>query len=341
MRNGMLVGGNWIIDQVKIIDSYPPEERLVSIVAEYRSNGGSAYNILKNLFKMQVSFPLEGLGLVGDDERGCKILEDCRSMSININQIKKTDKACTSYTDVMSVSATGKRTFFHHRGANALLDESYFDFSVSQAKIFHLGYLLLLDKLDKIGPDGSTGASRVFKKAKEYGFITSVDIVSEASVRFKEIIPPSLPYIDFLFVNEFEATMLTGIGTSDDNGELSIEKCYQAAEALINKGVQRWAILHFPQGVLAVNRNKKRIFQPSVKLSAGNIIGAVGAGDAFAAGVLTGVHENWSMEKSLELGVCTAASSLFAATPSDSVISYKECLAIAKRYGYREKLLEI
>ena len=190
MKRGILAGGNWIIDQVKIIDHYPEIEELVNIFQEYTSNGGSAYNVLKDLYKLKAPFPLEGIGLVGDDERGNKIIEECKNNLINTTQIRKTGLADTSYTDVMSLHSSGKRTFFHQRGANALLRESHFDFTISSSKIFHLGYLLLLDKLDDVSPDGSTGASRVLKKAKNSGLITSADLVSENCGRFTKIVPP-------------------------------------------------------------------------------------------------------------------------------------------------------
>lgn len=334
MRNGILVGGNWIIDQVKVIESYPSEERLVSITEEYSSNGGAAYNVLKDLYKMKVPFPLEGVGLVGKDERGDHIMEECRLMNIDRSQMKQTGKASTSYTDVMSVKSTGRRTFFHHRGANALLDETCFDFSGSRAKIFHLGYLLLLDKLDGIGPDGVTGASRILKGAKEKGFVTSVDVVSEASGRYKDIIPVSLPYIDYLFINEFEAGMLTGVSTIDNHGNVSAEACCRAAAEIMSLGVREWTILHFPRAVLAIHKTGKKILQPSVKLDHRNILGSVGAGDAFAAGVLMGIHENRDMEECLKAGVGVAAASLSSVTSSDGVLPYRDCLALAESYGY-------
>ncbi len=150
MRNGVLIGGNWIIDRVKIIDSFPTEESLSNILIEYKSNGGSAYNILKDLSRMKAPIPLEGVGLLGDDELAEEVFDECRLLSIGTSQLKKTQLANTSYTDVMSVKSNGKRTFFHYRGANALLEETHFNFDNSVSKIFHLGYLLLLNKLDII-----------------------------------------------------------------------------------------------------------------------------------------------------------------------------------------------
>lgn len=336
MRKGILIGGNWIIDQVKVIDSYPPEERLANIMEAFSSNGGAAYNVLKDLFKMKTPFPLEGIGLVGKDERGDNIIEECKLMGIDVSQMKQTDKAATSYTDVMSVKSTGKRTFFHHRGANALLNETHFDFSISRAKIFYLGYLLLLDRLDDVGHDGSTGASVILQRASEQGFITAVDVVSEASERFKEIIPVSLPHIDYLFINEYEAGMLTGISTTDGEGKLSLERCYEAATKIINLGVKEWTVLHSPPFVLAVNKEGEKVFQSSVQLTSDGIVGSVGAGDAFAAGVLMGIHEGWDMKESLKLGVGVAAASLSSVTASDGVLPYRDCLALAERYGYYE-----
>lgn len=336
MKNGILVGGNWIVDYVKLIDVFPEEEKLVNILSESSCNGGSAYNVIMDLWKLQANFPLSGVGLVGDDDRGNQIISHCKSLGINTEQIRQTSKAHTSYTDVMSVMGTGKRTFFHQRGANALLDIADFDFSLSQDKIFHLGYLLLLDQLDIIEADGATRASKVLKKAKDHGLITSVDIVSERSDRFKDVIPSSLPNVDYLFVNEYEAGMITGIKTIGEDGSIIMKNCYDAALQLLDMGVNEWVILHFPEGVIAVSKSGDTHFQPSIRVPAAKVAGASGAGDAFAAGVLIGVHNNCGMKECLELGVSAAASSLFASTSSDGVLPSDECLKLAGLYGYRE-----
>ncbi|WEK36025.1 MAG: carbohydrate kinase family protein [Candidatus Pseudobacter hemicellulosilyticus] len=336
MRQGILVGGNFIIDHVKIIDTYPEQEKLVNILAEYSSNGGSAYNLLKGLCKLGVRFPLEAVGLLGDDERGCQIIEECSSLRIDTQQLRQTDAAATSYTDVMSVHSTGKRTFFHQRGANALLDKAHFNFTTSRARIFHLGYLLLLDQLDLADHNGVTGAAHVLKAASEAGFLTSADIVSENSDRFASIVPPALPYIDYLFVNEFEAGMLTGIATTTA-GAINVSGCFQAASRIIEMGVRQWVILHFPEGVVAVSASGEQLFQPGLRVPADRIAGAVGAGDAFAAGVLMGLHDETPLQDCLLLGVSAAASSLFKATCSDGILPAADCLQLAREFGYREQ----
>lgn len=334
-RIGILAGGNWIIDNVKIVDVYPKEEKLANILRESSSNGGAPYNVLKAIRKMGFQFSLNGVGAIGNDELGDFILNECQELQIDSSQIRKLEDTNTSYTDVMTVQGTGKRTFFHSRGANAFLDQSYFDFSKSKAKIFHLGYLLLLDKLDTIDEDGLSGGAKVLKEARKAGMITSADLVSEQSERFRNIVPLSLPFIDILFVNEFEAKMLTDFEICDDDGQYSLEKAYQAAEAILDAGVHKWVIIHFPKGAIALNQSREKIFQPSVRMPIEKIKGSVGAGDAFAAGVLTGIHENWTMAKSLLLGVNVAAASLMDASSSESIVSWQNCLKLGDDFGYQ------
>src|SRR2546421_10388403 len=143
-RKGILAGGNWIIDQVKLIDVYPHPEQLGNIRSQSQGTGGAAYNVLVDLARSGVHFPLFGAGLVGKDSLGRTILDDCRAHRIDARWIGTTSDAPTSYTDVMTELGSGRRTFFHARGANALWDGSDLNFERIPARIFHLGYLLLL-----------------------------------------------------------------------------------------------------------------------------------------------------------------------------------------------------
>src|SRR5437762_1738876 len=116
---GVLAGGNWIIDQVKLIDVYPQPEQLGNIRGQSQGTGGAPYNVLVGLAKSGVSFPLFGAGLVGEDVLGEQILTNCRQHKIDVRHLTRTPKAPTSYTDVMTEQGRGRRTFFHARGANA------------------------------------------------------------------------------------------------------------------------------------------------------------------------------------------------------------------------------
>lgn len=335
-RRGIIAGGNWIIDHVKLIDTWPPQDALVTILSESSSNGGSPYNILKDLARLGATFPLEAIGLVGDDADGRTIIEDCRAHRIDTTQMQMTSQAATSYTDVMTVRGTGRRTFFHQRGANALLDVEHFDFAKTRAKIFHLGYLLLLDRLDAAGSEGNARAGEVLARARQAGLKTSIDVVSEDSDRFARVVLPVLSEVDYLFLNDFEAERLTGISLREGD-RVSPAAIEQAARSLIDAGVREWVVLHFPEAVYARSRGGEDHWQPSVKVPANDIRGAAGAGDALAAGVLHGLHEEWSIAKSAELGVCAAAAALYHPTCSEGLRSIEECLALGRRLGFRER----
>src|SRR4051812_31812138 len=120
-RSGIICGGNWIVDRVKTIDHYPGEETLANILSESRQNGGCALNVLMDLAKLGATFPLSGIGVIGEDTDGEFILSVCQEQGIDTSLLVRTESAPTSYTDVMTNRSTGRRTFFHARGANRLL----------------------------------------------------------------------------------------------------------------------------------------------------------------------------------------------------------------------------
>ncbi len=333
-RKGIIAGGNWIVDFIKLIDTYPQENALANILEEKTGNGGAPFNFLKALSKMGVSFPLEGIGMVGDDETGRNVLRQCEEMGVNATQLRVVKDCGTSFTDVMTVADSGRRTFFHYRGASAHLGPGDFDFSSCEAKIFHLGYLLLLDGLDRIDEEGRSGASRVLEQAVNRGLLTSIDIVSEQSERYRQIIPSSLPFVDILFLNEFEAAGLTGIDILNDGGTPDFVRMADAAAEIMRMGVRKWIIFHFPAGAVAFNREGHYHFQPCVLFPQNLVRGTVGAGDAFAAGVLAGIHEDWPMEAALKSGVCVAASSLLAPDASNGIMSWDECMAFGRKWGF-------
>jgi sugar/nucleoside kinase (ribokinase family) len=337
-RRGILAGGNWIIDQVKLIDVYPQPEQLANIRRQSYGTGGAPYNVVVGLAKAGAPFPLAGAGLVGQDAMGETILADCKAHKIDAKFIGTTDQAATSFTDVMTEEKGGRRTFFHCRGANALWQGDGLDFSKSKARIFHLGYLLLLDALDEEDARFGTKAARLLAAAQEAGLKTSVDVVSEDGDRFKKIVPPALRYVDYLIINELEAGRITGFKTRGEDGKLDTVRLRHAAGALLQMGVKELVIVHFPEGGFARTRKGEDVWQSSVKIPEKAIAGTAGAGDAFAAGVLWGVHEGWELQRSLQTAACLAASCLTDATCTAGIKPLNACLALGKKYGFRPAL---
>jgi sugar/nucleoside kinase (ribokinase family) len=333
-RTGILAGGNWIVDAVKVIDTFPQQDALANILSTTKGTGGSPFNLLVDLAILGAPFPLAAVGLVGDDENGRWTLEQCSTRGINTAALQVTAAAPTSYTDVMTVQVTGRRTFFHARGANALLNREHFDFTATGARIFHLGYLLLLDKLDSPDPEFGTVAAAVLARAQAAGLKTSIDVVSEDSDRFERVVLPALKHVDYCIMNEFEAERVTHrrIRSGD---ELDRSALAEAMKQLLAAGVRDRVVVHFPEGACALGHDGTLHQHGSVKLPGDYIKGAAGAGDAFTAGVLHGWHEAQSIEQALRAGVCAAAANLSDATCTGGMRSMDECLAIGARYGFR------
>jgi sugar/nucleoside kinase (ribokinase family) len=335
MRTGILAGGNWIRDHVKTIDAWPAKDGLANILTQAEGNGGGPYNVLKDLAKLGARFPLAGVGLIGDDADGKAILADCLASGIDSTRLRTMPGLRTSHTDVMTERGTGRRTFFHDRGANARLSPSDFDFRHSNGRFFYLGYLMLLDVLDGPGSGGKPQALEVLRSAREAGFRTAVDCVSANSSQFRATVAPVLPEVEVLFTNDFEAEQISGMALGR-GGALNRGAVEAAARAFIGFGVREWAIVHFPEGACACSRDGRILWQPSVRMPDDLVLGSAGAGDALAAGILLGLHDEWSMERCLELGVCAAACSLLDPTCSASVRSHEKCLEYGRQRGFSE-----
>jgi sugar/nucleoside kinase (ribokinase family) len=334
---GILAGGNFIVDHVKVVDAYPEPEMLASIADQSVSNGGGPYNVLTDLARMHVGVPLEALGLVGDDSNGLWILDDCRGSGIDTTQLRTTPGVATSYTDVMSVASTGQRTFFHRAGANARLGPEHFDFSRTQARLFHLAYLLLLDRLDQVDGDGRSFASRVLEAASERGLITSADLVSVDHPRAVELVASAAPYLDYLLLNEVEAARVLDEPLRDQAGRPRFDALAAAASRLRAMGVRREVVIHFAEGAVCDNSETGSHWHGAVCLPGGFNRGSVGAGDAFAAGYLWAVHEGVGGEERLRWAVCTAAMSLSHPTPSEGMKPLGECIALGEQYGFLDQ----
>lgn len=333
-RCGIAAGGNFIVDHVKIVDAYPAPEMLANITSQTSTNGGGPYNMLTDLSRMGVGVPLEAIGLIGDDPHGAWIENDCRESGIDSTQLRRTGEASTSYTDVMSVASTGQRTFFHQRGANALLGPDDFDFTNTSARVFHLAYLLLLDRLDTFDTDGRSGASRVLESARAAGLTTCADLVSMEHSDTPGLVASAAPHLDYLVLNEVEASRIVGTELREDGQPLH-DRIADAASRILEMGIAHEVAVHFAEGAVAMNRETGLHTVGSLRLPDGYIAGSVGAGDAFAAGYVWGIHESTDTAARLHWGVCVAAASLSHPTASTGVGTFNDCIELGERYGNR------
>lgn len=334
MCRGIALAGNLIVDHIKTIDDYPKEGNLVSISSINKSVGGAPNNVGIDLSIIDKSIPLEVIGIVGDDGDGDYVINLLKEKGLDTKGIKRDNAIGTSFTDVMTVETTGNRTFYHYRGANSLLDVEHFNFKEIKAKLLHVGYGLLLDTLDSEDEEFGTRMARLLSLAQAEGIKTSLDVVSEESDRYKRVIPPSLKYCNYFIANELEASLTTGIQDRDAGGNLIVPNMEKMCRRLIDMGVNDLVVLHAPEGGFAMDNRGEYYIQPSLSLPEGYIKGAVGAGDAFCAGILYSLYMDWDVQKALEVAVSSAACCLSHINATDGM---KDIAAIESLFATMEK----
>lgn len=204
-RKGIIAAGNMLVDHVHQIVQWPERGWLAEITHSERSTGGAPLNVLLTLAKMHVGLPLQAVGLIGEDADGDYILAMLDQYHVNRQRVQRTTFAPTSMSQVMT-DPSGQRTFFHSPGANRLLDLPAFDRLDGSMKIFHLGYLLLLDSLDMPDDEFGTRSARLLAQMRDQGYETSLDLVSrKGDPRYQPLVLPALRHLDYLVINELEA----------------------------------------------------------------------------------------------------------------------------------------
>ncbi len=332
MKKGILVAGNLIIDIIKTIEAYPQRLSLTAIKGVERSFGGAVCNCAMDLARLDPFLPVTALGAVGADDFGQSILERFSAYP-NLNRDFIITRGQTSFTDVMTEEATGNRTFFTYKGADSTLTPEDIPWEKLEGDLFHIGYIMLLNELDK--PDGTCGTvmARLLRRAQREGFRTSVDVVTESGSRYKTLVPPALKYTDYFCINETEAQNITDIPLEHLDGEVRRDRFRRACEALKGMGVGRWAVIHSPEYCAGLDEENNFRDLVTIPLPPGFIKGSVGAGDAFVSGLLYGVYRGMALEEALRLGEATAVSSLSEKGGTEGVGTLEEVTALYERLG--------
>ena len=335
-REGIACGAHWAVDLLKVIDLYPQENCIAYISEMSQGGGGCAHNVVINLARFDASLPIHALGVLGNDAFGDYLVGECRRYpNVNIDQLRRTNLDATAYTDVFSVKASGRRTFFHYPGTNRLFQPAHVDLDSLPVKMLHLGYLLLLDAMDQPDAEFGTVAARFLSQAQSRNIRTSIDLVSEDSDRYARIVPPALKFTDYCIINDWEAEKLAGIPLRV-GGKLLPENLGRIGATILGFGVKDLVVIHFPEGGYLLSQGGVELLQPSLDLSDDYIIGSTGAGDSFCAGILYGLYRGWNYDQTLRFATCAGGMNLNDLTTTGGIKSWQEVLGMEKRFPYRK-----
>lgn len=237
---------------------------------------------------------------LGQDEFGQYILKELRGEGVDVSQVKIDEQAPTGIMFKEIRSGYETRVSYYRKGSAASqmnkedLDQEY----IGKAKILHITGIT-----PALSPTCRDTVYRAIEIAKSYGILISFD----PNIRLKlwsidqarKILIEIIPKCDIVLPGLDEAELLLGTSGVED----SIDR-------LLQLGVKKIAVKVGAEGCWVADANEKcqiSGFNP------GQIIDPIGAGDAFAAGFLSGILENKSL---LECAVMANAMGALAVTTS-------------------------
>ncbi len=271
----------------RAVDNYPNrgELMLVDSIAPYI--GGCAANTGIGLQKLGVQTAV--IGKVGRDSFGDFVCDVLKSHGVQAHGVTTDDKAPTSATMVL-VAGDGERSFIHTTGANATFTEDDIDWDViSPSQWLHIAGHFLMPSFD------GAPCARVLERARTMGLKTSLDTAGSPHPHWPELLRPTLPHLDYFVPSFHEALHCV---------PSNIEKTPQAvARYFGDEGVGVVALKMGERGSY-IRRGNEEWMIPPFQVEARD---ATGAGDAFAAGFLAGIINDYDLEQAGKLGNAVGA----------------------------------
>lgn len=254
------------------------------------TSGGDANNNAVNLAKLghQVTY----LGRTGCDEMGEYVVKLASAAGVDMSHAVRSRTAAQTRSLIL-VDAKGDRTFFQYPGTSAEFCLEDCDLSLLEgADLLQIGGAFHLPRFD------GGGCAELLRAAREKGVVTSMDVTSDRTGRWKGILDPCYPYLDYFLPSIEQASMIAG--TEDPR---------TIAEFFLDRGVKNVAVKLGSRG--SYFRNTETAFYAGT-YSGLQIAETTGAGDAFCAGFLTGVGEGLSPEGCITLGTACSAFAIQA-----------------------------
>lgn len=253
--------------------------------------GGCAANTAIVLARLGVSVTVAGR--VGDDLFGDLVEQQLQARGVGTSGVVRTPGEGTSKTVILSVTGEDRR-YLHTFGANGTLTaDDISEPALEAAQVVYVGGYLVLPALRQ------RELAHRFRIAREHGTRIVLDVVvpsghDELSL---DAVRELLPLADYFLPNEDEARALTG--EADPRAQ---------AERMLEAGANTVVIKRGADGAFA--RSRDEAFDvPAPPIEA---VEPSGAGDAFAAGLIVGLLEGWSLRRTVRFASLSGGSACTA-----------------------------
>lgn len=290
MRTGgrVLVVGDLVTDVVVVAQA---EIAVGSDTAASITVGGGGQAANTAAWLAYAGCPVTLIAAVGDDAAGRERTAELAALGVDC-AVRAHPGAATG--SVVVLTSAHERTMITARGAALLLDPADVAAAVKAAPDavhLHLSGYPLLD-------EGSRPAGlAALAAARERGLTTSVDAASAAPLRRvgTETFLAFVRETDLLLVNADEAAALAGPGSPAEQGAVL---AHTARNVVVKLG---------PDGAVWCRRDSVLRSAPAARVS---MIDPTGAGDAFAAGLLTAWSSGAEPAAALEAGAALGAAAV-------------------------------
>ena len=199
--------------------------------------------------------------------------------------------------------------------------------------MFHIGYVLLLDQFDEPDKQYGTRMARFLCEVQKQGIKTSVDLVSDSAGNYGKKVIPVLKYCNYLIINETECCGIWDLEPRLADGKINVENVRLAMQKCMDAGVSELMVVHCKECCFSLNAKGVFTSVPSLRVPKEDMKGTVGAGDAFCAGCLYSIYNNYTDLQMLEFASAAAACNLLEANAIDGMKTRNEILALAEKYG--------
>ncbi|MET9668504.1 sugar kinase [Streptomyces sp. NPDC006475] len=245
------------------------------------------------LYLADHGIPTRWLSAVGDDPFGRRVRDRIAAGGVDVDGVR-TDPDRPTGLLLKDPGANGTRVHYHRRGsaASALTPELLDDPAVAGAALLHLS---------GITPALSPGCHALVERAlrPDRPCPVSFDVNYRPALwtgrPAGDVLRPLADRADIVLVGLDEAQALWGDGITDAHG---VRELLSGPQILVVKDGDREATAFVGAAAHSVPALTVRVAEP------------VGAGDAFAAGFLSGLLRQLPVDRALRLGHLTAASAL-------------------------------
>lgn len=281
------------------------------------SFGGDALNEAVVLSRMGKKIEL--LTKVGNDEAGQRILDYIKANGINTDKVVLEENLVTGINIVL-IDENGERHFLTNPQGSLrkLAMEDILPYIDEMPDIVSFASVFVSPLLD------IDAMLELFQRIKSKpGRLLAADMTKAKKGETLEDLKKILPYIDYIFPNHEEITLLTGEKDPMKNAELLVEAGVKCA---VVKCGSSGCLIHTKEETYEI---------PAYPVE--NVVDTTGAGDSFAAGFLYALSEGKSLLECGRFACATASCAIECAGAVDGVESIDEPLRRFERIFTDEK----